>query len=57
MKYKFRKARLSPKSMNRLVEINQIIKEYQDQGYVLTLRQLYLKIAQSQSVQTKNYAN
>lgn len=44
MKYQFRKTRLSPENRTRLELINTIIEEYQQEGYVLTLRQLYYQL-------------
>lgn len=44
MKYQFRKVRLGPDNLARLDLINAIIEEYQEQGYVLTLRQLYYQL-------------
>lgn len=44
MKEWFRDIKLSPANKNRLSVINSIIGEYQDQGYVLTLRQLYYQL-------------
>jgi len=38
------KLRLSPANKARLEEINTIIEAYQDQGYVMTLRQLYYQL-------------
>ena len=39
MKQKFRKTSLNAKSMAHLNAINEIIEDYQAQGYKLTLRQ------------------
>ena len=44
MKFKYRTIRLGPKNQTRLDLINKIIVEYQDQGYILTLRQLYYQL-------------
>lgn len=44
MKFKFRNIRLSKANKERLDVINSIIKEYQAQSYVLTLRQLYYQL-------------
>lgn len=44
MKQKFRDAKLSAKNLEKLVLINSIIAEYQENGYVLTLRQLYYQL-------------
>lgn len=44
MKQKFRDIRLSKANKERLNQINDIIVEYQEQGYKLTLRQLYYQL-------------
>jgi hypothetical protein len=44
VKESFRKAKLSQSNKNKLAQINSIIREYQSQGYVLTLRQLYYQL-------------
>lgn len=44
MKIKFRDIRLSADNKRKLEIINSIIREYQRQGYVLTLRQLYYQL-------------
>jgi hypothetical protein len=44
MKIKYRDIRLSKANLIRLDEINAIIVSYQDQGYRLTLRQLYYQL-------------
>ncbi len=44
MKLKYREIRLSPANLERLTLINSIIAEYQDQGYTLSLRQLYYQL-------------
>jgi len=44
MKIKFRNIRLSADNKVKLQVINDIIDEYQSQGYVLTLRQLYYQL-------------
>jgi len=44
MKIKFRDIRLSSDNRRKLEIINEIIGEYQEQGYVLTLRQLYYQL-------------
>lgn len=44
MKQKFRDTKLNAKSMAHLNKINEIIEDYQDQGYTLTLRQLYYQL-------------
>lgn len=43
-KIKFREIKLSKANKERLEIINEIIEEYQEQGYVLTLRQLYYQL-------------
>lgn len=44
MKIRFRKIRMSIKNKIRLEDINLIIEEFQADGYVLTLRQLYYQL-------------
>jgi hypothetical protein len=44
MKFQFRKIKLGPENKVRLDLINSIVEEYQGQGYVLTLRQLYYQL-------------
>jgi hypothetical protein len=44
MKRKFRDIRLSKQNKIRLQQINEIIEEYNEQGYTLTLRQLYYQL-------------
>lgn len=44
MKFEYRKIRLSSENLERLDMINRIIREYQADGYVLTLRQLYYQL-------------
>jgi hypothetical protein len=44
MKIKFRDIHLSKANLTRLDEINSIIESYQEQGYLLTLRQLYYQL-------------
>lgn len=44
MKEKFREIRLSKKNKEKLVLINNIIQDYKDDGYVMTLRQLYYQL-------------
>ena len=44
MKISYRKIRLSKTNKVRLELINSIISEYQREGYVLTLRQLYYQL-------------
>ena len=43
-KYKFRDIRMSKANKQRLYIINDIIEEYQTEGYTLTLRQLYYQL-------------
>lgn len=43
-KIKFRTIKLSQQNKIRLAQINDIIEEYQEEGYVLTLRQLYYQL-------------
>jgi len=44
MKQKFRDTQLGKKSLAHLEKINEIISDYQAQGYKLTLRQLYYQL-------------
>lgn len=44
MKIEYRKAKLSRGNKERLVTINEIIEEYKELGYTLTLRQLYYQL-------------
>jgi hypothetical protein len=44
MKQKFRDTKLNARSMAHLEKINEIIEDYQAQGYTLTLRQLYYQL-------------
>ena len=44
MKISYRRIRLSPANKQRLQVINDIIEVYQQQGYTLTLRQLYYQL-------------
>lgn len=53
MKQKFREARLSPSNRERLLTINGIIREYQSDGYVLTLRQLYYQLVSRDVIPNK----
>lgn len=53
MKKKFRDVRLSKANMIRLEIINSIIEEYQHQGYVLTLRQLYYQLVSRDIIPNK----
>ena len=52
-KQQFRKVRLSKANMARLEDINEIIKSYQRQGYVLTLRQLYYQLVSRDIIPNK----
>lgn len=52
-KIKFREVRLSKANKKRLDEINDIIVEYQDQGYKLTLRQLYYQLVSRDVIPNK----
>lgn len=58
MKIKFREVKLSKLNKIRLDQINSIIREYQDEGYVLTLRQLYYQLVSRDVIpnQQKEYA-
>lgn len=58
MKYKYREIRLSKENKVRLDQINSIIREYQRQNYVLTLRQLYYQLVSRDVIpnQQKEYA-
>ncbi len=58
MKVSFRKIRLSQENKVRLDQINSIIVEYQQQGYKLTLRQLYYQLVSRDVIpnQQKEYA-
>lgn len=55
---KFRDIKLSPTNKIRLQQINGIISEYQKQGYVLTLRQLYYQLVSRDYIpnDSKEYA-
>ena len=44
MKEKFRDTKLSKKSLESLSEINEIVTDFIEQGYTLTLRQLYYQL-------------
>lgn len=44
MKQRFRGTSLNAKSMGHLNKVNEIIEDYQEQGYKLTLRQLYYQL-------------
>lgn len=52
-KIMFREIRMSKKNQERLEQINEIIEEYQQQGYVLTLRQLYYQLVSRDVVPNK----
>lgn len=53
MKLKFRDVKLSKSNKERLDFINEIIEEYQEQGYVLTLRQLYYQLVSRDVIPNK----
>lgn len=53
MKQKFREVSLNRTNKERLMVINDIIEEYQEQGYVLTLRQLYYQLVSRDVVPNK----
>lgn len=53
MKIKFREIRMSKANKERLKIINSIIQEYQAEGYVLTLRQLYYQLVSRDVVPNK----
>lgn len=53
MKIKFREVKLSAANRERLKMINNIIAEYQRQGYVLTLRQLYYQLVSRDVIPNK----
>ena len=53
MRIKFRETTLNKKSLARLLQINTIIEEYQEQGYVLTLRQLYYQLVSRDIIPNK----
>jgi len=50
---KFRSIKLNKTNIERLGIINEIIKEYQDDGYVLTLRQLYYQLVSRDIIPNK----
>lgn len=52
-KIKFRKIKMSAANKRRLKLINEIIEEYQAQGYVLTLRQLYYQLVSRDIIPNK----
>jgi hypothetical protein len=54
MKRKFREPKLSKANRDRLVTINSIIEEYQSEGYVLTLRQLYYQLVSRDIIPNKD---
>lgn len=58
MKVTFREIRLSDANKQRLDAINRIIREYQGQGLILTLRQLYYQLVSRDVIpnQQKEYA-
>lgn len=53
MKIKFRACKLGPDRLARLKQINTIIREYQAQGYRLTLRQLYYQLVSRDIIPNK----
>ena len=53
MKIKFREIRMQKRNLERLMQINQIIEEYQKDGYVLTLRQLYYQLVSRDIIPNK----
>lgn len=58
MRIKYREPKLSKSNKIRLEQINSIIAEYQADGYVLTLRQLYYQLVSRDIIpnQQKEYA-
>ncbi len=52
-KIKFREIRLSKSNVEKLWDINKIITEYQADGYILTLRQLYYQLVSRDIVPNK----
>lgn len=52
-KIKFREIRMSKTNIIRLSQINSIIEEYQEEGYVLTLRQLYYQLVSRDIIPNK----
>lgn len=52
-KIKFREIKMSRKNQERLDFINEIIEEYQEQGYTLTLRQLYYQLVSRDVIPNK----
>jgi hypothetical protein len=57
-KIRFRKVKLSSSNKERLDTINSIVEEYQEQGYKLTLRQLYYQLVSRDIIpnQQKEYS-
>ena len=53
VKIKFREIRMGKANKERLGTINGIIEEYQDEGYVLTLRQLYYQLVSRDIIPNK----
>ena len=53
MKYKFRNIKLSRPNLEKLGTINGIIEEYSQQGYTLTLRQLYYQLVSRDLIPNK----
>jgi len=53
-KEKFREIKLSKKNQEQLVMINQIIKEYAQDGYTMTLRQLYYQLVSKDIIPNKD---
>ncbi len=58
MKQKFREVKLSKKNQEKLELINSIIEDYQEDGYTLTLRQLYYQLVSKDLIpnEQKEYA-
>lgn len=54
MKIEYRKIRLSKENKQRLELINSIIEDYQADGYVLTLRQLYYQLVSRDIIPNKD---
>lgn len=59
MKIKFRETKLNKKSMSHLITINEIVADYQSQGYKLTLRHLYYQLVSRNIIpnQDREYKN
>lgn len=53
MKIAFRRNNISPPRLARLKKINEIIEEYQEAGYKLTLRQLYYQLVSRDIIPNK----